>query len=263
MRNVDFGKRFLAVVLLALLAPYGSLGPLAQNQRAGEVAGAIPSGNIERPRGKQTAALGTEVLWDDLVTTTPSGRMRIGLDDGSIINVGSSASLRVIKHDAASQQSNLTLTFGQMRARTKLSKPNASFEVRTNTAVIGVIGTDFWVDAQPTLTRVIVFEGAVRVTSLAGGERRVGSGQMVIVPSGQGPSDPAPASEAEMHDAAGYTDVGTPPLPPPPSERAKSWTHKPWPWVLIGGAVAGTIIAIVVANDDESSSSSTSSSPSP
>ena len=258
MRNPGLGKQVLAVVLLALLAPYGSLGLLAQGQRAGQVAGTIPSGEIKRPSGTVTTAMGTEVLWDDLVTTASSGRARLGLDDGSIVNIGSGASVLVVKHDAASQQSNLTLTFGQMRARTKLSKSGASFEVRTNTAVIGVIGTDFWVDAQPTSTRVIVFEGAVRVTSLAGAAVMVAAGQMVSVPSGQPPSAASPASQSEMQEAADNTDVGTPPLPPPPGERAKSWTHKPWPWVLIGGAVTGAIICIVLCGDDSSSSSSPS-----
>ena len=255
MRHPGLGKKLLAVALLALLAPYGSLGLLAQGQRAGQVAGTIPSGEIQRPSGNLAAAMGTEVLWDDMVTTTPSGRTRIGLDDGSILNIGSGASLRVVQHNAASQQSNLTLTFGQMRARTKLSKSGASFEVRTNTAVIGVIGTDFWVDAQPTLTRVIVFEGAVRVTSLAGAAVMVAAGQMVSVPSGQPPSAASPASQAEMQEAADDTDVGTPALPPPPGERAKSWTHKPWPWVLIGGGAAAVIICIVLCGDDSSSSS--------
>lgn len=261
MRHSGLGKRILAVVLLALLAPYGSIGLLAQGQRAGQVAGTIPSGEIQRPSGTQPTAMGVEVLWDDLVTTASSGRARVGLDDGSIINIGSGASVRVVKHDAASQQSSIVLTFGQLRARTKLSKPGASFEVRTNTAVIGVIGTDFWVDAQATLTRVIVFEGAVRVTSLDGNrEIMVGAGQMVTVPSGQPPSAAASASLAEMQEAAGNTDVGAPPLPPPPDERAKSWTRKPGPWILIGAGATAAIICIVLCGDNGSSSSSSSSS---
>ena len=260
MKNRELGKKLLSVVLLALLAPYGFIGPLAQTQRAGQVAGAIPAGEIQRPSGTQAAAMGVEVRWDDLVTTNPSGRTRIGLDDGSILNIGSGASLRVVQHNAASQQSNLTLTFGQMRARTKLSKPNASFEVRTNTAVVGVIGTDFWIQALPTMTRVIVFEGAVRVTSLAGGAVMAAAGQTVNVPSNQPPSSPSSASHGDMQQAADDTDVGTPALPPPPSEmRAESWTSNPVHWILIAGAAAGGIITYLVVRNNEKGSSSSSS----
>lgn len=244
------GKRVFAVVLVAFLLPYAPLNSWAQaNQGAGEVKASIPAGKVDRPGASEPTNVGVAVLWDDMITTAPAGRVRIGLNDGSILNVGSDASIRVVKHDAASQQSDLTLTFGQMRAVTKLDKPNASFTVRTNTAVLGVIGTDFWVQALPNLTRVIVFSGAVRITNLAGlGAVMVGAGQQVTVPAGQMPSAPSSPTEAEYQEAIEDTDVGEP-LPMPPGPRAKSG-RRAWPWILVAAGAAATVIAIVVAKDD-------------
>ena len=261
MINKTSNRRFVAVALAAFIVLPTSFNLFAQAQRAGEVAATIPTGQIERPSGVQSTTLGTDVLWEDLVTTAARGRVRIGLDDGSLLNVGSNARLRVVKHDAPSQQSELVLTFGEMRARTRLATPNASFTVRTNTAVIGVVGTDFWVLALPTETQVIVFEGAVRVTSLDEdrGSVMVGAGQQTTVGSDQPPAPPFSPSASDYEEAIQATNVG-PPLPEPPGPRPPRVRSK-LPWILgaVGAAIA--VIVIVVATGEESSSSSSSVSP--
>jgi hypothetical protein len=265
MKSPRLPKQLLATLLVFSIALPGAPELFAQAaaQRAGQVAASIPVGQVERPGVRQPTDVGLAVLWDDLVTTAARGRVRIGLDDGSALNVGSNASLRVVQHDATSQQSELTLVFGQMRVRTKLQQPGARFTVRTNTAVIGVIGTDFWVEATATLTRVIVFEGAVEVTSLGGTRSKVmvGAGQWTTVASEQDPAPPSSPNSSDYNNAIADTEVGEP-LPEPAGPR-KAWHKSPALWVAIGFAAAVTVLAIVVATDEEPSTPSSYSPPEP
>ena len=52
-----------------------------------------------------------------------------------------------MQHDAAAQQTQIDLTYGKLRNQvTKITQPNGKYQVKTANAVIGVIGTDFYVD---------------------------------------------------------------------------------------------------------------------
>jgi len=258
MKPSALWKKPLSLLLVSVIALPGAPLLLSQGQRAGEVSASIPAGQIARTGAELPTNVGTEVQWQDRVTTEARGRVRLGLDDGSTLNVGSGSSLTVVQANAASQQTDLTLTFGQMRARTKLQQPGARFEVRTNTAVIGVIGTDFWVDATATMTRVIVFEGAVEVRSLGGTKmrRRVGAGLWVTVASDQDPTEPVPPSEEDYHDAIAATEIGEA-LPTPEGPR-EHWTRKPLPWIVMAGAAIAIIITAIAANGDSSSNNNSS-----
>ena len=106
----------------------------------------------------------------------------MSLDDGSILNLGSSSSLRVAKHDAGAQQTELALGLGKIRVQAqKISRPNGKFEVRTPAGVAGVIGTDFYVDYESNTMSVVVFEGRVKFCNLAGVCVEVGAGEMSTV----------------------------------------------------------------------------------
>src|ERR1700690_2521168 len=111
--------------------------------RAGEISRAIPEVAIARGTQNLPAPVKTLVDWGDVVKTGEGGRARVALDDGSLLNVGSSSSLTVTQHDAKAQQTQIELEYGRMRAQVvKQSKPNAKFEIHTATGVAGVVGTD-------------------------------------------------------------------------------------------------------------------------
>lgn len=241
-------QRLLAIGLSLWLAFPGAtvLSAQAQTQRAGQVAAQIPAGQIERAVGVQPAEVGTVVLWDDLVTTAARGRVRVTLDDGSLLNLGSNSSLRVIRHDAITQQSELVLTLGQMRVRTRLLRPGASFTVRTNTAVLGVIGTDFWVFAGPTETQVIVYEGMVTVSNIAGvgASVSVGAGNHTAVFVDRPPNPPSPPSQINFQNSLHETQVGEP-LPEPPGPRVPSGAGAgKLPIIVTVGVVAAMAVAV-------------------
>jgi hypothetical protein len=176
--------------------------------RAGQITAAVPKEYIVRARRQQTEGkAGDEVQWEDLLRTEPRGRVRLVLDDGSILNLGSDSQLKVIRHDAQTQQSDLEMRYGRLRAQVvKLSRPNSRFEIRTSTAICGVLGTDFYVEANAKTTRVVVFKGVVKVTPLVvGGLIGVASGG---TQAGSGASGQA-GTAAQIQTAVAATQAST------------------------------------------------------
>lgn len=203
----------LAFLLSATLALGPELPAAAQGsgQRAGEVSRVIPAVSIGRAGKTLPASAKSEVLWQDQINTQASARARIGLDDGSVLNVGSDSSMRVIKHDSAAQQTDLELTYGKLRTQAqKISKPSGSFEVRTPAGVAGVVGTDFYMDYLNSVMNVVVFEGFVRVCNLAGQCVVLKAGQMTNVRNGDNSPPPAPvqAPLSLLTSATTDTDAG-------------------------------------------------------
>jgi ferric-dicitrate binding protein FerR (iron transport regulator) len=197
---------------------HGWAAPEGAGQRAGEVSRVIPAVNIARGGKTIAAAAKTVVNWQDLVNTQVNARARIALDDGSVLNVGSDASVRVTKHDAGAQQTELELTYGKLRTQAqKVTKPDGKFEVRTPAGIAGVVGTDFFVEYANNTMNVIVFEGLVRVCNLAGVCVMVKAGQMSSVRSGDN-SAPLPPQQATLDllvASASDTDPGAQLDPPP------------------------------------------------
>ena len=170
--------------------------PQAAVQRAGEVSRVIPAVSIARGSKTVTASTKTIVDWLDVLNTQASARARIALDDGSVLNVGSESSLKVVKHDGGAQQTELELAYGKLRSQAqKITKPDGKFEVRTPAGVAGVVGTDFYVgfDQSTGTMNLIVFEGIVKFCNLAGICVEVKAGQMSSVRSGDNSSPLAPA----------------------------------------------------------------------
>jgi len=203
-------------ILLSLLL---SATPVwaANNQTAGEVKALIPAAS----RNAQTVKVKDALDWNDLLKTDTQGRLRASLTDGSILSLGSNSELKVVRSDAASQQTSIEVNYGKLRNQVvKITKPDGKYEVKTPNAVIGVIGTDFFVSFENNQTRVICYVGKVAVTPAAGAKVFKGdnssagstnavtltAGQMVVIgpdlPPGayEATSTPAPVLEASMQD---------------------------------------------------------------
>ncbi len=209
-------------VILSCVALFAAIIPIALAQApappsAGQVTAQIPEGLITRPKEIMAANVGAEVLWNDLLVTRPGGRMRVTLLDTSVLNVGPGASLRVTKHDLRTRETEVTLTYGKMRSRVAKESDPKKFEVKTNTAVLGVVGTDFYTESSLVRTAVVVYEGIVRVRSIdpaIPGETLVHAGESLVIGLGQPPGPARPATAAELNDSLRETEVGTP-LPTP------------------------------------------------
>ena len=179
-------------------------------------------------RNAQPAKIKDDLSWNDLLKTEQKGRLRAGLTDGSILSLGSNSELRVVQHDGASQQTSLEVDFGKVRSKVvKITQPNGKFEVKTANAVIGVIGTDFYVSYEANKTTVICYTGKVWVSPIGDAkivknsgqssenQIQVNAGQMVVISSEIPPAGFQPQSTPSevMRASADDTSV-TDALPP-------------------------------------------------
>ena len=212
-------------------------------------------------RNATVAKVNDDLQWNDLLKTEQKGRLRAGLTDGSILSLGSNSELRVVQHDAASQQTSLEMDFGKVRSKVvKVTQPGGKFEMKTANAVIGVIGTDFFVGFENNRTTVICYTGKVAVTPIGNAKVEkssgqssqdqilVSAGQMVVIsseipPAGFEPqSTPSDVLRASMED----TNV---PDPLPPIHRAHLARN-----VIIGVGIAATAWAVGITQLSTSTS---------
>ncbi len=193
--------------------------PQAGGQEAGAVTAEIPKGNV-RHTGQPTPIplkLNDQVYFMDVVKTEPIGRVRIQLRDGSFLNIGASSEMTITRHDAESQQTALELTAGKLRSKVQsLTKQGASFEVKTPTAVIGVVGTDFIVESDnnpnPKKRKTLVWciEGSVRVWNLNPaivGVVMLHAGEFTSISFGQPPAAATTVSPSTLQAQVSQTDV--------------------------------------------------------
>src|SRR3989338_5225046 len=192
MRRI-FGTVFFPLLLAAASAlpvhgePVQGEPAAGQAERAGEVTALLPVARLERSGAAPVALrMRDPVFWQDWVETEAQARARLQLLDGSILNVGSGARFQVVRHDQATEQTELTLKFGKVRAEVKKLGAGGRFEVRTETATVGVIGTHVYVAAVGALTTVINFDGLVGVnTAGAAAPERLEPFELAEVERGQ------------------------------------------------------------------------------
>ncbi len=204
-----------------LLAPGKSLRlaagrPQAAGQHAGKVSNAIPQ-EVLQPQGKGAEIplkVSDGVNWEDVVRTLRTGRVRIVLEDGSTLNIGARSVMRITKHDAQSQQTQVELQLGRLRGEVvKITKPGGSFQVKTNTAVIGVVGTIFTVQAQQNVSQVFCMGGTVSVQNVnpaITGQVTLHAGQSTSVSISGPPSSPAPSGVSQAVNQISETAAGEP-----------------------------------------------------
>ena len=248
-------KTALSVLQSLLFAVGPSMA--ADGQTAGEVKALIPAA----ARNDQAINVKDALAWNDLLRTDSKGRLRAGLTDGSILSLGANSQLRIVQHDAASQQTSLEMNYGKMRNQVvHITQPNGKYEVTTANAVIGVIGTDFFVGYGNNQTTVICYTGKVVVTPLAGAKVVQGNssgsnsavtllaGQMVVIgleipPGGyQSSSTPPDVARNSIKDTN---------LPDQPPVLAKTSSHLLRNTLLVGGmAAAGWAIGITQLKTD-------------
>jgi hypothetical protein len=240
-------KRSPVLIAIAMLASLSitvppELGAQAAS-KAGEIARVIPDVGINRGAQTLPAPVKTLVDWGDVVRTGDGGRARVALDDGSILNVGSSSSLTVTQHNAAAQQTQIELEYGRVRSQVvKQSKPNSKFEIHTAVGVAGVVGTDFFLGFENGIFQIIVYEGTVKFCNLDGVCVTVGAGQTATIRDGHQPPDqPSLAAPSELTAAAiatsvGATSTGTGALP----------VHHIGTWWVVGLTLAVAVPAIVI-----------------
>jgi hypothetical protein len=206
MKKASHLTWFLALLTsLALVFPPALPG---QAQSAGQITRLIPTVNLQHGTRVQLAAAGAKVLWGDTIQTDGNGRARVTLDDGSILNVGSNSNLRVVQHDAQNQRTQLQLAYGRLRfSAVRLAKAGSSFQVRTPTAVAGVVGTAADITFGNDMTTLSVTEGSVNFCNLQGQCVTVGAGFTSVIRDSQAPSQPVPTPPSTATENVQSTSV--------------------------------------------------------
>jgi|GEM_PF-3922519 len=187
-------------------------------QKAGSVTALLPITHIVRGLGRTATTVeakkGDDLVWNDLVRTERGGRVRITLLDQSVLSLGSQAELRIIKHDTRSQQTALQLGYGRVRAEVaSVTRDGGSFELRTPTAVAGVIGTDFGTDSSlPGVTTFLCIAGTVSVGNAdpnVPGTVPCPAGTTTTVQTGQKPTQPKPLTQQQIQQLIQDTEPAT------------------------------------------------------
>lgn len=167
-------------------------------------------------RGKSTTPIKEHdaVAENDRVRTQASGRARIVLRDGSIINIGSSTLFTVKGANEGSRAGSLEIAYGRIRADVVASAGGGRYQIRTSTAVCGVLGTTVFVDASRDLTRVANLsddpKSLVRVVSADAktpGEVVLKPGEGTSVPVKGAPQPPRHWSPEEVLAAQQDTQI--------------------------------------------------------
>ena len=189
-------------------------GQQSSAQEAGKVTRQIPRGSRDRGGRNLPLTLNDPVEWNDQIHTFESGRLQITLIDGSLLSVGSHSEMKIVRHAADTQQTQIELGIARMRVDVqKITKTGGKFEVRTKTAVIGVVGTSFVVAADETRTRVCVMDGEVEVRNsdpaVAQTSVHVPKGDCVNVRRRTPPSAPS-AGPSDIAKLVDLTNVGSP-----------------------------------------------------
>ncbi len=178
-------------------------------RRAGSVTAIIPVNYINRGGSQTEAKKGSVINLQDEVESKERGRMRMVLDDGSILNLGSGSKMTIREHDSTTKNTTVELAFGRVRSQVvKLGRPDANWEVRTSTAICGVLGTDFHVETDGTSTKLIVYQGRVRFTPLTRGLVAAGAAVVTVI-AGQTATSAAGAVGAPVASSTASTSAAT------------------------------------------------------
>ncbi len=203
---------------VVLLLTFFSAGMVAWGQaqpRVGEVIRVVPDVTIERTGQSQAAQAQSAVHLEDTVATARFARARLRLDEGSLLNLGAESSLKITAHDATAQRSELELAVGRIRARVVRGARSGGFEVRTPTAVAGVVGTHYVVSVTADYTEVLCLEGEVIVRNAdatVSGTVRLRAGEFTRVARGQPPAPAEQASPEQIERELERTDIAAGPF---------------------------------------------------
>lgn len=183
-------RRMHGILLMAtaILAAALWQGAAMAAEEAGTVAAVEGTGEIGRGGVWQPAVAGLAVQVGDELKTGPAGRLRVVFRDDTVLNLGEDTRLTIdhqfFSPDEGLFRSSMKLIQGKVRALVGeyYGRAGAEYEVKTETAVAGVRGTEFVVSYDPAreVTKVVGIEGRVEVRS-----SREKIAQSVFVTSGE------------------------------------------------------------------------------
>ena len=211
----------IAVFLLCLCSGLAEAGPLA-----GSVVGLAGQVFVDRSGQRYGLKLGDQVFVDDTFTVSADAKLKLRMNDGSVLSLASNTTLRIDAYALNSygqrQSAVLSLGGGLIRALTAPGGQPSGFEVNTAVSTSGARSTDWFSGvvsaspppgsrlsgAAPGTAYVVVLSGTVALTSRATGravliQPRYGS----EVLAGQDPHPPVLYTQAEFDRLIARTEL--------------------------------------------------------
>lgn len=115
--------------------------------------------------------VGDRIEKGSVVRTSPDAKALIIFDNGDQFHVAPATSFRVTwDKDTDDAHSEMEIRYGKLRAVIEKRGPRSRFKIRTQAAVIGVRGTDFFVAVGDEVTETATLRGSVEVVPQIHGE---------------------------------------------------------------------------------------------
>ena len=206
----------IALFLLCLCSGLAEAGPLA-----GSVVGIAGQVSVDRSGQRYGLRLGDQVFVDDTFTVPAGAKLKLRMNDGSVLSLAPGTSLRLDAYALDSSGRRLSVGQGLVRAVTAPAGGPANFEINTALGTSGARSTDWFVEAAADSDRVSVLSGSVSLTSRS-------TGRGVLIPPGFGskvhaggdPASPQAVSPAAFAALIARTEgaaAAAPPSQPPPA----------------------------------------------
>lgn len=153
------------------------------------------------------ARSGRRLFRDDMLMTGEDGKLRLRLTDGSVITLSGGSKLELSRHvfdpGSGTRSSFLDMVLGRIRyvIRELSGYKRSEFRIRTPTAIAGIRGSDFVIEAQRSLTRVTALKDTELVVfGLAHPDKphRITDYTRVRVEPGRPPGKPSAVSPEEV-----------------------------------------------------------------
>jgi hypothetical protein len=179
VRTIYRSTAVFGLVLLAGSAPAEE--PRTVEAKISELHGSGATVVRAEDRSTVPAASGLELFTGDRLKSGPEIEIALAFPDGTQVTVKPGSEILIGARAAhASGASSVLLVFGRLAAKVAKAVTDSgySFEVHAANAVAGVRGTEFEVLSVGDESEVVVKQGQVGVTGLAGKEARVGPGEL-------------------------------------------------------------------------------------
>jgi len=211
----------IAVLLLWLYAGLAEAGPLA-----GSVVGIAGQVFVDRSGQRYGLRLGDQVFVDDTFTVSADAKLKLRMNDGSVLSLASNTTLRIdaytLNSSGQRQSAVLSLIGGLVRALTAPGGQPSRFEINSAVGTSGARSTDWFSGvltaspppgsrlsgSPPGSAFVVVLSGTVELTSRATGravliQPRYGS----EILAGRDPNPPVLHTQAELDRLIARTEL--------------------------------------------------------
>ena len=189
-------QRFLVVVIVTAAALAVGVPAMAA-ERVGEVTRLQADATAKNVDENRTLQSGSDVFDGDVLSTGRQARLEVTFVDGTVVTLGENAVLEVTDYiydpDGDNSVSTLDMITGAfLMATGEIGRQDPDdVTVRTNLAVVGIRGTQFWGGPIDGNYGVLLLDGSISVTTDAGTVILTATGEgTTVTDAGTAPSDP-------------------------------------------------------------------------